>query len=424
MRRVLSVAAERFPIAGTFTISRGSKTEAEVIVCAVSQDSRIGRGECVPYRRYGETMDSVAAAIEGARAAIEAGCDRAALLGLLPAGAARNALDCALWDLEAKLSGASVASRVCAAAPVAVVTAYTLSLGMPWAMGQARDNADRPVLKVKIGGEGDIERIRAVVEAAPHSRIILDANEGWNDANVAENMAEAAALGVALIEQPLPAGRDAILRRIAHPVPICADESVHTAADLPAPVGLRRRQHQARQGRRGDRGAGAARRGACRRFFHHGRLHGGRSARHRAGRPSAQGPTPPASRRTAWCSPATAPPALATTARRCHRPSRRSGADEAGKLDQHQPDQRNADDGEEAERAEAIVDDPDSKVTTAIEIPAAKKAAPWAAPVRSSSTVSAISFWMPISMMPVDRPCSACTPKKPATPSPSGQTSG
>ena len=116
MRRVLSVAAERFPIAGAFTISRGSKTEAEVIACAVLQDGRTGRGECVPYRRYGETMESVAAAIESVRAAVEAGCDRDALLGLLPAGAARNALDCALWDLEAKLSGRSVASRICKAA--------------------------------------------------------------------------------------------------------------------------------------------------------------------------------------------------------------------------------------------------------------------------------------------------------------------
>jgi L-Ala-D/L-Glu epimerase len=239
MRRVLSVAAQRFPIAGTFTISRGSKTEAEVIACDVSQDGRGGRGECVPYRRYGETMESVAAAIESARAAIEAGCDRDALLGLLPAGAARNALDCALWDLEAKLSGASVASRVCTAAPVAVVTAYTLSLGTPEAMAaQARANAARPLLKVKIGGDGDIARIRAVVEAAPRSRIILDANEGWSDADITENLAVAAELGVALIEQPLPAGRDAILRRIAHPVPICADESVHTAADLPGLAGL------------------------------------------------------------------------------------------------------------------------------------------------------------------------------------------
>ena len=239
MRRVLSVAPERFPIAGTFTISRGSKTEAEVIACDVAQDGRAGRGECVPYLRYGETMESVAAAIEGVRGAIEDGCSRDALLGLLPAGAARNALDCALWDLEAKLSGASVASRVCKAAPTAVVTAYTLSLGTPEAMAaQARANAGRPVLKVKIGGDGDIARIRAVVEAAPQSRIILDANEGWTDANVAENLAVAAELGVALIEQPLPAGRDAILRTISHPVPICADESVHVASDLSGLKGL------------------------------------------------------------------------------------------------------------------------------------------------------------------------------------------
>ena len=239
MRRVLSVAAERFPIAGAFTISRGSKTEAEVIACAVLQDGRTGRGECVPYRRYGETMESVAAAIESVRAAVEGGCDRDALLGLLPAGAARNALDCALWDIEAKLSGRSVASQICKAAPTAIVTAYTLSLGTPEAMAaQARANADRPVLKVKIGGEGDIARIRAVVGAAPAARIILDANEGWNDDNIRENLAAAAELGVALVEQPLPAGRDAILRSIAHPMPICADESVHTAADLPALAGL------------------------------------------------------------------------------------------------------------------------------------------------------------------------------------------
>ena len=123
MRRVLSVAAQRFPIAGTFTISRGSKTEAEVIACAISQDSRMGRGECVPYRHYGETMESVAAAIDSVRSAVEVGCDRDALLTLLPAGAARNALDCALWDLEAKQSGQSVASRICKKAPAPIVTA-------------------------------------------------------------------------------------------------------------------------------------------------------------------------------------------------------------------------------------------------------------------------------------------------------------
>ena len=239
MARVLSAAAERFPIAGTFTISRGSKTEAEVIVATISQDGKRGRGECVPYRRYGETVESVTAAIESVRAEIENGADRVTLLELLPAGAARNALDCALWDLQAKLSGEPVARRVCRKSPAAIVTAYTLSLGTPEAMAaQARANAARPLLKVKIGGDGDIERIRAVVKAAPRSRIILDANEGWSDTTIVANMAAAAELGVALIEQPLPAGRDAVLASIAHPVPICADESVHTADDLPALEGL------------------------------------------------------------------------------------------------------------------------------------------------------------------------------------------
>jgi L-alanine-DL-glutamate epimerase-like enolase superfamily enzyme len=239
MARVLSVAAERFPIAGVFTISRGSRTEAEVICCTISEGGASGRGECVPYRHYGESLDSVAAAIEGARPAVEAGATRLDLQRLLPAGAARNGLDCALWDLEAKAKGKRVATQVWAGQPAAIVTAYTLSLGEPEAMAaQARANAERPLLKVKVGGQGDIARIRAVVRAAPNSRLIIDANEGWTQANLAENLAAAAELGVALIEQPLPAGRDDALARIAHPVPICADESVHTAADLPRLKGL------------------------------------------------------------------------------------------------------------------------------------------------------------------------------------------
>jgi L-alanine-DL-glutamate epimerase-like enolase superfamily enzyme len=237
--RVLSVAAERFPIAGGFTISRGSKTEAEVICCSISEGGFMGRGECVPYGRYGETTASVAAQIEGVRDAIEGAAGRSELRELLPAGAARNAVDCALWDLEAKLSGRSAANGVCVGAARPIVTAYTLSLAAPEAMAaQARANADRPLLKVKIGGEHDIDRVRAVVEAAPRSRIILDANEGWNEGNVAANLAAAAEFGVALVEQPLPAGRDAILGEIERAVPVCADESVHTAAELPKLKGL------------------------------------------------------------------------------------------------------------------------------------------------------------------------------------------
>jgi L-alanine-DL-glutamate epimerase-like enolase superfamily enzyme len=238
MARVISVEQESFPIAGAFTISRGTKTEAEVIVCTIREDGHAGRGECVPYRRYGETMEGVQAAILAISPRVEADMSRKELLDAMPAGAARNAVDCALWDLEAKTSGISVASRL-GLAPQSLETAYTLSLGTPEAMAaQARANAARPLLKVKTGGDGDIARIRAVRAAAPESRIILDANEGWTDGNVAENLAAAAELGVALVEQPLPAGRDAILRHIAHPVPICADESVHEAKDLGALAGL------------------------------------------------------------------------------------------------------------------------------------------------------------------------------------------
>ena len=238
MSRVLSVAEESFPIEGTFTISRGSKTRADVITCTISQAGVIGRGECVPYGRYGETMQSVRTEIEAAASAIEGGVDRAALQSLMKAGAARNAVDCALWDLEAKLGGFKVSDIVCAAPAGPLQTAFTLSLGSPEAMAeQARANAARPLLKVKIGGEGDTARIRAVAAAAPDSRIILDANESWTEETIRENLAVAAELGVALVEQPLPAGRDALLSEIEHPVPICADESIHQNTDLEALVG-------------------------------------------------------------------------------------------------------------------------------------------------------------------------------------------
>ncbi|RUW47909.1 dipeptide epimerase [Mesorhizobium sp. M1A.F.Ca.ET.072.01.1.1] len=239
MARVISVEAERFPIAGTFTISRGSKTEAEVITVTIADNGHVGRGECVPYRRYGETMEGVRAAIEAMRGQIIDGIGRTALLAAMPAGAARNAIDCALWDLEAKLGARPVADAIGVVSPKALETAYTLSLAEPEAMAaQARAAASRPLLKVKIGGHNDAARIRAVTQAAPQSRIILDANEGWTDNNIVENLAFAAEHGIVLIEQPLPAGRDGILREIAHPVPICADESVHEAKNLEALVGL------------------------------------------------------------------------------------------------------------------------------------------------------------------------------------------
>ena len=233
MARSLTVEAETFPIAGTFTISRGSKTEARVLTVTIRDGEHAGRGECVPYGRYGETMDGVRQAIEAAAPSIAHGVSRATLPDILPAGAARNAIDCALWDLEAKAAGRRVADML-GVTPKPLVTAYTLSLGEPEAMAaQARANASRPVLKVKIGGgEADIARIRAVVTAAPDSRIILDANEGWDAENVIANLVAAAELGIALVEQPLPAGKDAMLGDFEHPLPVCADESVHTADGL------------------------------------------------------------------------------------------------------------------------------------------------------------------------------------------------
>ena len=239
MKRVLSVVAESFPIAGAFTISRGSKTEAEVLTCTISEGGVHGRGECVPYRRYGETMESVQDQIEAVADQIAAGLTREQLIGRMNAGAGRNAVDCALWDLEAKIAGRPVWGDIGLEPPHAIETAYTLSLGEPEAMAaQAKANASRPLLKVKIGGAGDVARMRAVAEAAPHSRIILDANEGWTDSNIRENLGVAADLGIALVEQPLPAGKDGILRHIARPVPVCADESVHEAENLNALVGL------------------------------------------------------------------------------------------------------------------------------------------------------------------------------------------
>lgn len=239
MNRDLFVETERFPLAAAFTISRGSKTEAVVLTCTIREGANAGRGECVPYARYGEIPESVAGEIEAMRPAVAAGMTRAELLSTMKPGAARNAIDCALWDLEAKAAGVRVADKLCVAAPRALTTAYTISLGEPEAMAaQAREHAHRPLLKVKVGTGDDTARIAAIAGAAPQSRIILDANEGWSEDNVTRHLLAAARHGIALIEQPLPAGQDAILRKIPHPVPVCADESVHTAADLHALLGL------------------------------------------------------------------------------------------------------------------------------------------------------------------------------------------
>lgn len=235
----LQVDVESWPIAGAFTISRGSRTEARVVVARVEDGAFQGRGECVPYPRYGETVEGVAATIENLADVVAGGASRADLLRLLPAGAARNALDCALWDLEAKAAGKRVYELAAVPAPVAVTTAYTLSLGAPEAMeAAARAASHRPLLKVKLGGEGDPARVAAVRQGAPKSALIVDANEAWSEANFAENLAACRAAGVSLIEQPLPAGRDEMLASISPEdrggILFCADESVHTAEDLDA----------------------------------------------------------------------------------------------------------------------------------------------------------------------------------------------
>lgn len=234
----LSLSVESWPIRGVFRISRGAKTEAEVVVATLESGGRLGRGECVPYRRYGESIDTVRADIERLAPALEAGLDRSALQGLLPPGAARNAVDCALWDLEAKLAGKPAHELAGLPAPAPVLTAYTLSLDTPAAMAAAARAAAKPLLKLKLGGDAlDLERVSAVHGAAPEARLIVDANEAWTASDVLPLAQALAPLGVALIEQPLPAGADDALFGIASPVPLCADESCHTAADLPRLVG-------------------------------------------------------------------------------------------------------------------------------------------------------------------------------------------
>ncbi|MBI3702933.1 MAG: dipeptide epimerase [Rhizobiales bacterium] len=234
----LTLAVERWPIAGSFAISRGAKTEAVVVVAEIGDGYARGRGECVPYARYGESVESVSAAIEAMRPALAAGLTREALQTAMPAGAARNALDCAFWDLAAKRSGRRVHELAGLAAPRPLTTAFTISLGPPADMAAAAGKAkQRALLKVKLGSDGDAARIAAVRAAAPKATLIVDANEGWNDGNLAANLAACAAAGVVLVEQPLPEGRDRALSRLQRPIPVCADESVHDRTSLAALAG-------------------------------------------------------------------------------------------------------------------------------------------------------------------------------------------
>lgn len=234
----LTHAAEVFPIRGTFRISRGARTESLPVVATLTDGDHAGRGECMPYARYDETIESVRAQIESVAKAIAGGADRMALQDLLPPGAARNAIDCAFWDLEAKQAGKRAWDLAGMASPDGIVTAYTLSLDAPDAMGKAAAAAkDRPLLKIKLAGDGDLERVAAIRENAPDATLIVDANEGWSADMVEPFSARLAELGVAMIEQPLPAADDAALSTVAHPVPLCADESAHHAGNMDQLVG-------------------------------------------------------------------------------------------------------------------------------------------------------------------------------------------
>jgi L-Ala-D/L-Glu epimerase len=234
----LNIRHERWPIAGQFAISRGAKTQADVVVVELIDGAERGRGECVPYARYAETVSGVVAAIEAMRPALAHGLSRAELRRAMPPGAARNALDCAFWDLQAKRSGRTVCELAGLPPLRPLVTTYTISLGSPDAMADAAAAASsRPLLKVKLGSDGVAERIRKVRNAAPRVALVVDANEAWDAASLAANLAACAEAGVTLVEQPLMAGADDALKAVPRPISICADESVHDRRSLPGLVG-------------------------------------------------------------------------------------------------------------------------------------------------------------------------------------------
>ena len=226
----VSVKHEKFRLREVFTIARGSRELADVLTVSVSNGNLTGRGECVPYSRYGESIESVTHQIQS----LPYEFDRAKLQELLPAGAARNAVDCALWDLEAKQKGKRVWDLIGVPAPEPVVTAFTISLASPDQMrASAKKHSDRPLLKIKLGTPDDMPRLEAVRVGAPNSQIIVDANEGWSADVYRELAPHLMGLGVTMVEQPLPAGDDELLGEIDRPLPVCADESCHDTSSLP-----------------------------------------------------------------------------------------------------------------------------------------------------------------------------------------------
>lgn len=234
----LSARSESFPIQGRFTISRGSKTQVNVVVVELNDGEYLGRGECVPYARYGETIDSVIELIMSLEDDVKNGLDRTELQSKLPAGAARNSLDCAYWDLEAKQKGTRAWDLAGLTEMQNLTTAYTLSMDNPENMREsAAKNADRPLLKLKLGGERDIQRVQAVRLGAPNARLIVDANEGWTVESYQKLVPRLLALGVEMIEQPFPADNDDVLKTLERPIALCADESCHDRASLSDIIG-------------------------------------------------------------------------------------------------------------------------------------------------------------------------------------------
>ena len=230
---LIEAREETWPLKEVFRIARGACTEARVVVVTVSNGEHTGRGECVPIARYNQSTESVIAQIESIKG--EKSLDRQHVQKLLPAGAARNALDCALWDLQAKISGKRLWELANIPVVPEVVTTLTISLDTEAKMAAAAmANATAPILKLKLGGDDlDLARVKAVREAAPAARLLIDANESWSPEHYEEIVPALKESGVALIEQPFPAGADEVLESLDHPIPVCADESCHTTADLP-----------------------------------------------------------------------------------------------------------------------------------------------------------------------------------------------
>ncbi len=234
----LTLSRESWPLREVFTISRGSKRQADVVVASLRAGDITGYGECLPYARYDESVESVTEQIASLESDLRNGLDRLTLQSRLPAGAARNALDCALWDLECKLYRQRIWQRLSVPVPHTLETAYTLSLDTPEHMRQAAEKqAHRPLLKLKLADQHDLERVAAVRAGAPSARLIVDANEGWDEALYTRLVPELVSLGVTMIEQPMPAGKDEVLASLPRPIPICADESCHDSHSLAALVG-------------------------------------------------------------------------------------------------------------------------------------------------------------------------------------------